>query len=391
MDDKNQGMTFRERVGQAWKMSRRQPFLLAPLFAAVVLIGLIVYWAIWADRSPAWTGFGAYDEAGLGTRAKTLWDWMGLLIVPLAVAIGAAVLSYIQKRTELGIAERARTQEREIAEARQRQATLEAYYDRMTELLLTHDLRQTEEGAEERSIARARTIAVVRSLDGERNRQLIAFLRASKLIEPDAPIVDLSEADLSGVDLSRADLMGANLSKANPSATDLSKANLNGAELSRANLSGANLRQTDLSGARMSRANLGGADLSTTNLSMTRLFGAILRQASLSGANLSDANLNWADLNTTNLHGASLDRVDLRQADLRQADLSGATLHDANLNEADLSQAKNCTLEQLEQANSLEAAIMPNGVRLKGPDNDGPTYEEWKAQYLAKQGGLPAQ
>lgn len=76
----------------------------------------------------------------------------------------------------------------------------------MTELLLKHNLREVEDEAEERSIARARTIAVIQGLDAGRNRQLFAFLRESKLLEPNAPIVNLSGADLSGVDLNKVNL-----------------------------------------------------------------------------------------------------------------------------------------------------------------------------------------
>ena len=136
-------------------------------------------------------GFGPYDETTRAARPPTLWEWLELLIVPLAVAAGAAIISYVQKRTELDIAQQARPSEQQIASDRLRQASLEGYYDRMTELLLTHKLREAEAEAEERSLARARTVAVVRGLDGERKRQLLAFLRTSGLIAIDNPVIDL--------------------------------------------------------------------------------------------------------------------------------------------------------------------------------------------------------
>ena len=143
-----------------------------------------------------------YDETSLAARPPTLWEWLDLLIVPLAVAIGAAIISYVQKRTELDIAKKAREEdgeiarqaresEQQIASDRLRQASLEGYYDRMTDLLLIHKLREAEAEAEQRSLARARTVAVARGLDGARKAQLLAFLRTSGLIAQDKPVIDL--------------------------------------------------------------------------------------------------------------------------------------------------------------------------------------------------------
>lgn len=291
-------------------------------------------------------GFGPYEDAARAARPPTLWDWLSLLIVPLAVAAGAAFIGYIQKRTELDIAEKARDEDREIArQAREneqkiaadrlRQATLEAYYDRMTDLLLEHKLRESAEGSELRSIARARTAAVIRSLDGGRIKQLLAFLHSSGLIEKDQPVIDPARVDLSKIDLSGGDLRGAILRGFN-----MSEANLSGAALFKANLS---------------RANLIGADLSRADL-----IGADLSRAYLIGANLSRAYLGGADL-------------------------SGAYLGGANL-----IMARYWTIEQLEQAKDIAETIMPDGVRLGGKDIfgdhiEGLTFNEWKVQYLSRQ------
>lgn len=184
---------------------------------AGAIVGLSLLLVLIANDT---AGFGPYDDASQAARMPTWWDWLSLLIVPLAVAAGAAFIGYIQKRTELDIADKARDEDREIArkarESEQQiagdrlwQATLEAYYDRMTELLLEHKLRESPEDSEVRSIARARTVAVIRSLDAGRNRQLLAFLRTSKLIEKEQPVVDLREADLFETNLSGADLSRA--------------------------------------------------------------------------------------------------------------------------------------------------------------------------------------
>jgi uncharacterized protein YjbI with pentapeptide repeats len=75
-----------------------------------------------------------------------------------------------------------------------------------------------------------------------------------------------------------------------------------------------------------------------------------------------------------------------RSADLGEADLRGANLRDADLSRANLSGAherlywqrrRPISIEQLEQARSLEGATMPNGqkdedwLKDKGRESDG--------------------
>ena len=335
-------------------------------------------------------GFGPYDETARVARPPTLWEWLDLLIVPLAVAAGAALISTVQKRTELDIAEKARQEDRRNAEkAREKdreiaqqardseqqiaidrlhQASLEGYYDRMTELLLTHKLRESEAAetkaeakAEKRSLARARTVAVARGLDGERKGQMLAFLWTSKLIAKGNPVIDLDKVDFSKADLGLADLEWASLSGAN-----LSGANLNMAYLHEADLLVVKLPGADLSYAILSRAELGGADLSGANLH---------------GANLNGANLSRVSLNLSDLSGADLSGSDLRGADLRGANLRGANL----------SEARGWTIKQLEWA-KVAGSVMPDGTQLAAeatPDSpaiEGLTFAEWRAQYLARPG-----
>ena len=65
--------------------------------------------------------------------------------------------------------------------------------------------------------------------------------------------------------------------------------------------------------------------------------------------------------------GIDLDRADLGSADLTDANLAGAYLSDADLSGAVLSGAEGGTDEQVEQAESLKGATMPNGRK----------YEDW--------------
>jgi len=220
-----------------------------------------------------WTGFGDYTTpAGDFVHGKTLWDWMQLLIVPSVLAIGAYYLNSSERKNE-----------REIATDRQQEAALQAYLDRMTELLLEKKLLTTK-SKEVHNVARIRTRTILRGLDPLRKGLVLDFLYEAGLISGKERIVDLSFTDLSGAILDGATLVGVNLQSAN----------LSGAGLVQVNLQGANLQQTYLEGANMEATNLQGANLS----------GSVLRGAFLFNSNLSGANLQYADLSNAVLQYA---------------------------------------------------------------------------------------
>lgn len=295
-------------------------YILIGLFGGLVLI--------WLIATPTLTILGE----NTGFEEKTLWDWMEILLVPLVLALGALWFNDSQKKTELKIAEKARETdrviaeearkaEREIASERQQQATLEAYYDRMTELLLEHGLRSRneEEGAEGRSIARTRTLSVVRSINEERKGHVIKFLYESKLIgfiendEHKPGIValygmDLAGAKLSGAYLIGADLSGADLSEADLSGTKLIMAKLSGAKLVGANLPWAYLYGADLVGTQLREADLTGADLRGAKLIAEKQSRVDFRKAKLTEAFLREVFLYTADLYGAKLRGARYDR-----------------------------------------------------------------------------------
>jgi uncharacterized protein YjbI with pentapeptide repeats len=243
----------------------------------------------WWKRLWGWTKFGE----------KSGWDWLQLLVVPLALAFVGLWFTMQQDARQQRIEERRAQADRELEQQRAQDVALQSYLDQMNSLLLEKDLRSSETGSEVRTLARACTLTVLGRLDPSRKTQVIGFLQEANLVQrvdERDPIIALS---------------GANLSDAN-----LRTANLQGAELTGADLSGASLSRADLSSAELI-----GADLS--------------------GADLSDAFLHGADLDLANLNGANLSGADLEGADL--------------------SKAKGVTNEQLEQqAENIEGATMPD-------------------------------
>jgi hypothetical protein len=156
-----------------------------------------------------------------------------------------------------------------IAVDQGREALLNTYIDRISDLLLpanSHQrpLGQSQPGDAVRIVARARTLDALVRLDGTRKGQLLQFLSTAHLLTGPISLAgaalseaSLSGVDLSGADLSRADLSGANLSRANLTEANLRGANLGGADLTQADLRGADLSRTDLREAALIEADLG--------------------------------------------------------------------------------------------------------------------------------------
>jgi uncharacterized protein YjbI with pentapeptide repeats len=241
------------------------------------------------ERFPSWTGL----------QGKTLWDWISIILIPIALAIYA----FIATEQQTAVMQ----QQKEITDNQLKSDILWQYTSTIQGLILDKGLLQSKSGDNVRTIATTQTALALEQLDGGRKGHLILFIHRSRLIDIDNPIIDLS-----GVDLSLA------------------------------NLRGVDIRESDYSEANFSGANLSGAYLS--------------------GAGLSEANLSRANLSGTELSGAELIESDLSEANLSGADLRFADLHEADFHEADLYGAR-VTSEQLKQAKSLQGATMPDGSK----------------------------
>jgi hypothetical protein len=286
------------------------------VYGTAIIVGggliFILIRLILAGYKVDWTGFGNYASPnGVVVRGKTLWDWMELLVIPLVLALGAFFLQRSERAAERKAvedradrdrksAEEQAKLERELATDRQQEAALQAYLDRMAELLLQAKLGESED---ERvlKVKRVRTLTVMRSLDDARKRIVLRFLQDVGLAgKTDSKL--FVKANLAGADLKQVDLSETNLENANLSGANLEGAFLVGANLGSAFLVGANLR-----GAILQDANLRGAILQDANLEGASLLGAILEYALLSGANLEGARVTKEQLTTAvSLEGATM-------------------------------------------------------------------------------------
>ncbi len=162
----------------------------------------------------------------------------------------------------------------------QRETALQAYIDKMSELLLDKDnpLRNSGEDDEIRKIARVRTLTVLRGLDPRRMGYVIMFLSDSKLTS----IIDLSGAYLMEAKISFTHLESANLIMANLESAQLTHTHLEGANLKKANLKNAKLSGADLTSANLDEADLSGAKVTKEQLD---------RAKSLQGATMPDGSI----------------------------------------------------------------------------------------------------
>jgi uncharacterized protein YjbI with pentapeptide repeats len=384
-----------------WRLWWKDNWLIPVLVALIVVIATITglgYWQKWA-----WTGLVVIEgkdptgamQVKVLHEPRLFWDWLALLIIPVVLGAGAVWFNQQARKGE----QQQRQNELNIAEENRREDILQRYLDTMQGLIFDKRLRKSKKDAEIRNVARARTLTVLRGLDGDRKGQVVRFLHEADLIgkleaekrQVIEAIINLGDANLSGANLSHANLSGANLIGADPKRTtliaahlwrtdprdvnlyhDMYHANLSGANLRFANLRFANLLGANLSHANLSGANLIGADLSFTNLSHADLSFADLRstnpRSGLLGANLSGANLRFTNLSGANLRGVNLSHADLSRADLRGANLYDGSMHPPNLSRADLS-GTNLSRADLRDANLSGANL--RGTNLSGTNLSG--------------------
>lgn len=326
-----------------------------------------------------------YQADRMGFSGKTFWDWMDLCIVPITLAFAVFMFGLIERTNE-----RRRTQQRIEAEEQKalenaREHALQAYLDKMTELLTEKQLRTSEKDDEVRQIARARTLTILQALDGRRKGVVLRFLYESALIMNTEPIIRLEKADLRDLTLTidlddpniDEELLGGALIHEIVSIRDFTSINLSQVDLSRANLENARLNQAILSRTNMTKAEFFNAKLQQADLTLAILVNTSLVKADLTEADLNNAVMLGADLTDAILANAQLQRANLIEdkknsiktnltranltgADLAEADLTGADLTEAILAKANLEAAK-ITDAQLGKVASLDGATMPNG------------------------------
>jgi len=206
-----------------------------------------------------------FDKKRSWLGGKSLWDVLQAVGVPISIALGVAMFGLIQARfaedreDERQSAAISAEATREAVNLgiqldRSREDALQRYIDSLTALILDQGLSVAASGAPVREVARAKTLTVLKQLDGVRKGTVLQFLQEARLIgnytERDAitrgvnynlfstsipttavpGIIDLTGADLSGAQLEDLELNGVYFGSVN-----LHGANLHGTKLNYAN------------------------------------------------------------------------------------------------------------------------------------------------------------
>lgn len=393
-----------------WLWNHKGTATLSVALSALILT--VAYWAATPNTSPAWTGFGQYQKPTLMTEpTKTLWDWLQLLIVPIALAALTLWFSIQSKRRDEEAADKRADIDKDLSQDRLREAALQTYIGRIAELVANNAVSETDPaGAGEASVlARAYTLSTLRGLDQERRRTLIEFLYELGLIDKRRTMISLAGADLRGMDLTEKGRSATFLYKSfydmqklfhdreagpTPQLLNLSNINFNGANLTNtkwamADLAGATLRKADLSGSTLDKVILANADLEEAFMQSVHVYFSELQAANLEKTDLSNAQFVESDFSGANLVQSILRRVILRGCTLVGANLSGSILSGADLTDADLSEVDLSNTDvstfQLEKAKSLAGAIMRDGAKYEGSDVE--RYLRGSANLRAKSKG----
>lgn len=281
-------------------------WLWPPTLARGVVLAIVLLALILGGYVVPWTGFGEVGSGEDLQRAKSLWDWMELAIVPLLLAVGAYLLNQEAAR-RAGMLDAANTRNARTEEVNNaRETAVREYLSQMGRLMIEHSVRSNPANVNEdaKRYMEALTLSILQSFSTDRNAQ---NLPSSVLQVEDGTPGSVKRADRKDVGkfpqpvrdypenfldlrkeilqfLHRAGLIEA----ANPAVSlegaDLAKADLSFVDLEYAGLAGVNLR-----GATLINAKLAGADLRNSILAEALLAGADLTGANLTGAVLDGA------------------------------------------------------------------------------------------------------
>jgi uncharacterized protein YjbI with pentapeptide repeats len=250
------------------------------IIISCLLFGLLCYigYLAFLPEPPAWTGFGKSIKDEKIEPAKTLFDWLDLLIIPLSLGF----LGWLYKEAEKSKTERGE-------EERSRNESLNSFFNIITDLLKNHDLSGSPSN-QTKAMARTRINMTLSQLDGGRKGQLLQFLYESDLID-NSP---------------KLKLLGANF---------------NAAILDQIVLGGSEIRGAFFKNASIKEANLNEIILNSSNLENANLSGSLVEKSDFAYSNLKNSKMKNMDLTTVDFEGADLTNADLRGSTIKQSQL----------------------------------------------------------------------
>lgn len=253
----------------------------ANIIITVVLVGFLgwIFYLAILPEPPNWTGFGERVKHPNIEPAKTFFDWLKLIIIPLSLGL----LGWSYKEAEKSKAQK-------IEEERSRNETLNSFFNVITDLIKNHNLSNNP-SVQTRAMAKTRINMALSQLDGGRKGQVLQFLYESDLIDIPPKIRILG-------------------------------ANFNDSILDQIVLGGSEIRGAFFKNASIKNSNLNGIILNSSNL----------ENADFSGSQVENADFGYTILKKCKLKNMDLTSVNFEGADLTNADLKGSTIKQSQLN-----------------------------------------------------------
>lgn len=242
------------------------------IIVLLVLLVCIAYLAL-LPEPPAWTGFGERIKDPNIEPAKTLFDWLKLLIIPLSLGL----LGWSYKEAE-------KSKAKKNEEERSKNETLDSFFKIMSELLIDHKLANIS-NVEIKAMAKTRINMALNQLDGTRKGQVLQFLYESDLIDYTPKIkllgANLNDVILDHIVLGNAEIRGACFKNASIKEANLNGIVLNSSNLEKANLSGSQVENADFGYTKLTKCKLKNMDLTSVDFE-----GADLTKANLKGSKI---------------------------------------------------------------------------------------------------------
>ena len=113
---------------------------------------------------------------------KRLWDWMDLLVIPVALGLIAYFLYRSEKRRQELMALKKLRMEMSMADERSQELALTKYFEKMTELILERDLKNADEDSDVNIVAKTLTHVLLIRLNKRRKAMVVKYLYKTGLL-----------------------------------------------------------------------------------------------------------------------------------------------------------------------------------------------------------------
>jgi len=249
------------------------------IFTAVVLSFIVfIGYLAFSKNPPLWTGFGESEINIFMDPAKSLWDWMELLIIPVALGIAGWALNN---------AEKSNSYKKESERAQNE--IIDSFIKIFTQLILDKNLTKDSD-IQIKIIARTRIMFALNNIDRSRKRQILQFIYESGLIfnKPTLNLngANINNANLDEILLTNAEIRGAYFINTSMKKTNLEESIFIGCDFTNANFTNSKVKNLDLS-----YTNLTGVKLKNMDLTSVNFLGAIFKNTKLNNSKLTEAQI----------------------------------------------------------------------------------------------------